>query len=127
RRLDQGIETRPASPVRVLLVVESVSPDALSTGSFERKPASPRGEGTGIFSVAEAGSAAVQETVRLKVRIRLDRGPAGFLGAALQSLPLGPRRFHHRHRAFEMPQVQGRGIALLDQAVFFLTGHAERL
>src|SRR5207249_8773008 len=89
---------------------------------------SPRGEGSGIFCAAEAaGSAAVQETVRLKVRNRLGRGPAGFLGAALQSLPLGPRRFHHRHRAFEMPQVQGRGIALLDQAVFFLTGHAERL
>ena len=126
--MDQGIETPPASPVRFLLVVESVPRDALSTGSFERKTESPRGEGTGIFCAAEAaGSAAVQETVRLKVRNRLGRGPAGFLGAALQSLPLGPRRFHHRHRAFEMPQVQGRGIALLDQAVFFLTGHAERL
>src|SRR6266581_9151310 len=82
-------------PVRFLLVVESVPRDALSTGSFERKTESPRGEGTGIFCAAEAaGSAAVQETVRLKLRNRLGRGPAGFLGAALQSSPLSPRRFH---------------------------------
>src|SRR6184192_2236202 len=92
-RLDQGIETPPESPVRFLLVVESVPRDALSTGSFERKTESPRGEETGIFCAAEAaGSAAVQETVRLKVRNRLGRGPAGFLGTALQSLPLGPDR-----------------------------------
>src|SRR5207248_11354971 len=94
RRLDQGIETPPESPVRFLLVVESVPRDALSTGSFERKTESLRGEETGIFCAAEAaGSAAVQERVRLKVRNRIGRGPACVVGAAPYSLPRRPQCF----------------------------------
>jgi hypothetical protein len=65
----------------------------------------------------------VQKTVRLKLRERLDRDPASFLGATLQSLPLDPRHLNHRHGAFDLPQVQRCGIALCEQAVFFLTGH----